>query len=135
MVTATLNNYRQSPRKVRLVVSLVKGRSVAEALALLAFVPKRASRPLATLINSAVANAKHNFSLESDSLFVKDFRVDAGKVLKRSMPRARGSAFPIKKRTSHITLVLANQSEMKKSKIKRKNDILKLINGKKNEKK
>ncbi|MBI5126225.1 MAG: 50S ribosomal protein L22 [Candidatus Taylorbacteria bacterium] len=107
MITATLNNYRQSPRKVRLVAALVRGKNVVQALAILENVTKRATSPLQTLIASAVANAKHNFNIEKDALFVKEIRVDGGQILKRRMPRARGSAFPINKRTSHVSLVLA----------------------------
>lgn len=109
MVTALLNNYRQSPRKVRLVATLLSGKSVTEALVALQFVNKRASGPIATLINSAVANAKNNFSLGAENLFIKELRVDSGPVLKRRMPRARGRAFPIHKRTSHVRLVLAEK--------------------------
>ncbi|MEK9131487.1 MAG: 50S ribosomal protein L22 [Patescibacteria group bacterium] len=111
MITAKLNNYRQSPRKVRLVASLISGKPVVDAIALLPHVAKRSAKPLATLINSAVANAKHNFSLSADTLIIKEFRVDAGATMKRSMPRAHGSAYPIRKRTSHITLILAPKAE------------------------
>lgn len=114
MITASLNNYRQSPRKVRLVANLIKGKKVDEALNMLGQVTKRASNPLATLVLSAVANAKNNFNIERDTLFIKEMRVDGGVVLKRSMPRARGSAFPIKKRTSHVYVVLAPKEEKKK---------------------
>jgi large subunit ribosomal protein L22 len=102
---AALTNYRQSPRKVRLVTDLVKGKSVEQAVALLTFSGKRAGDPIQKLIRSAVANAKENHKAEGE-LFIKEFRVDGGVTLKRSMPRARGSAFPIKKRQSHILLVL-----------------------------
>lgn len=117
MITASLKNYRQSPRKVRLVATLVKGKSVNDALQTLNFLPKRATGPLYTLLKSAVANAKNNFNIEKDNLFVKEMRVDAGQVLKRRMPRARGSAYPINKRTSHVSLVLAEkEAKIKKSK-------------------
>ncbi len=109
MVTASLNNYRQSPRKVRLVATLLCGKTVTDALVALQFVGKRASGPIATLIQSAVANAKNNFSLDVQNLFIKELRVDSGPVLKRRMPRARGRAFPIHKRTSHVRLVLAEK--------------------------
>jgi large subunit ribosomal protein L22 len=102
---AALTNYRQSPRKVRLVTDLVKGKSVEQAIALLTFSGKRAGDPIQKLIRSAIANAKINNKAEGE-LFIKEFRVDEGVTLKRSMPRARGSAFPIKKRQSHILLVL-----------------------------
>ncbi len=105
---AVLTNYRQSPRKVRLVTDLVKGKSVDHALALLAFSGKRAGDPIQKLIRSAAANAKANNKTEGE-LFIKEFRVDEGITLKRSMPRARGSAFPIKKRQSHVLLVLGER--------------------------
>lgn len=114
MITASLKNYRQSPRKVRLVANLVKGKKVDEALNMLGHVTKRATKPLAALVLSAVANAKNNFNIEKDNLIIKEMRVDGGAVLKRSMPRARGSAFPIKKRTSHVSVVLAPKVEKKK---------------------
>lgn len=106
MITAKLNDYRQSPRKVRLVANLVKGKKIGEVKNTLAFLVKRASKPLSDLIDSAVANASHNFNIPSDQLYVKEFRVDEGVVLKRRMPRARGMAYPINKRTSHIFLQL-----------------------------
>ncbi len=102
---AFLKNYRQSPRKVRLVADVVRGKDVAKALDMLAFVNKRASLPVTKLINSAVANAK-NAGVPADKLIVKSIRVDKGIVLKRFMPRARGSAARINKRNSHITLEL-----------------------------
>jgi large subunit ribosomal protein L22 len=118
MITASLKNYRQSPRKVRLVANLVRGKSVSDALNILKFVSKKATDPLYGLVMSAVANAKNNFNMNADSLMVKEIRVDAGYVLKRSMPRARGSAYPIHKRTSHVLLVLAPKPEKKAKKSK-----------------
>ena len=117
MITASLNNYRQSPRKVRLVATLVQGKSVNDAINTLEFLPKKATGPLYALLMSAVANAKHNFNIEKENLFVKEMRVDGGQVLKRRMERARGRAFPIKKRTSHVSLVLAEKpvAEAKKA--------------------
>ncbi len=116
MVTAKLSNYRGSPRKVRLVADLVRGKKVADAMNILAFTTKRATDPISKLLSSAVANAK-NMSLDISSLMVKEIRVDGGIVLKRSMPRARGSAFPIRKRTSHVfvSLVEAPAKKAKKS--------------------
>jgi large subunit ribosomal protein L22 len=114
MITATLNNYRQSPRKVRLVATLIRGKNVEQALSMLENITKRSTGPIQTLIASAVANAKHNFNIEKDTLFVKEIRVDGGQVLKRRMPRARGSASPINKRTSHISVVLAPREIKKK---------------------
>lgn len=113
MITATLKTYRQSPRKVRLVADLIKGKPVDKALAELKFLSKRASTPLAKLLNSAIANAEHNFNARRNELVVQDVRVDKGIVFKRFMPRARGSASGIKKRTSRITLVLGKQEQAK----------------------
>ncbi len=118
MITAQLKTYRQSPRKVRLVSDLVKGKGVSEALELLSVTTKSAARPLRKLLLSAVKNAKNAFDVDEKSLYVKDFRVDAGAVLKRSMPRARGSAFQILKRTSHISLVLGERAPVKSVKSK-----------------
>lgn len=115
MITAKLNDYRQSPRKVRLVANLVKGKKVEDAKNSLTFLIKRASKPLLSLLDSAVANAEHNFNLSSDKLFVKSFRVDEGLVLKRRRPRARGMAYPINKRTSHVFIELDTIDNMPKS--------------------
>ncbi len=106
MVTASLTNYRQSPRKVRLVANLIKGKSVTAAMDMLGVTTKRASDPLAKLLASAVANAK-NLNIPLEGLVVKECRVDLGLTMKRHMPGARGTAFPIKKKTSHVHLVLA----------------------------
>src|SRR3989338_2043775 len=118
MITAKLNAYRQSPRKVRLVCDLVKGKSVKEALQLLSETTKSAAKPLQKLIQSAARNAK-DLNVEEGALYIKDFQVNAGATLKRSMPRARGSAFQILKRTSHVSLVLGERTnESPKLKVK-----------------
>lgn len=106
---ASLNDYRQSPRKVRLVASAMRGKSIPVALASISFIDKRASAVVKKLIESAVANAKSAHGMEAENLMIKEIRVDAGTVLKRMMPRARGSSAPIKKRTSHIMLTLAEK--------------------------
>ena len=123
MITARLNDYRQSPRKVRLIANLVKGKKVLDAKNILTFAVKRASKPVADLLESAIANAKNNFSLEKETLFIKNITVDEGVVLKRRMPRARGMAYPINKRTSHVFIELDTIDNMptKKSKIKDQN--------------
>jgi large subunit ribosomal protein L22 len=105
---AILKNYRQSPRKVRLLADLVRGKKVVDALATLQFVDKRAAGPFAKVIASAVANAKDH-GKSTDNLFVKSVAVDKGTVLKRSMPRARGSASRINKRNSHISVELGEK--------------------------
>lgn len=105
---AVLKNYRQSPRKVRLIADLVRGKKAQEALTILKFVDKRASGPFAKVIASAVANAKDQ-GKNVDKLFIKRVAVDKGTVLKRFMPRARGSASRINKRNSHISVELGEK--------------------------
>jgi large subunit ribosomal protein L22 len=105
---AVLKNYRQSPRKVRLVANLIKGKSADRALLELSYLPKRAGKPLEKLLRSAVANAKRD-GLTAEDLIIKKMTVDKGIVLKRMMPRARGSAAQILKRMSHITLELSRK--------------------------
>src|SRR3990167_4913846 len=103
---AVLNNYRQSPRKVRLVLNTVRGKKIEDAITTLSFVPKRAALPLQKLLASALANAK-DLSLPTENLVVKEITVDAGATLYRRRPRSKGMANPIRKRTSHISVVLA----------------------------
>jgi large subunit ribosomal protein L22 len=109
-IKASLNRYRQSPRKVRLVARLVSGKKVALALSALAFIGKRAGEPIAKLIRSAVANAEHNHKLHKENLEIKSITVDEGPTMKRSMPRAFGRGARIKKRTSRINLILKAKS-------------------------
>jgi len=113
---ASLKNYRQSPRKVRLVADLVRGKKVKQALTELEFLPKRASDVMTKLISSAAANAENNFKVNQDDLVVKEVSVDQGITLKRYRPRARGVAKRINKRTSNITLALG----VKETKTKKK---------------
>ncbi|OTA42251.1 MAG: 50S ribosomal protein L22 [Symbiobacterium thermophilum] len=105
-VKASARYVRIAPRKVRVVIDLVRGKSVNEALALLKFIPKRAAVPVAKVIASAAANAEHNYNLNRDNLYIAKAYVDQGPTLKRYHPRQRGQAFPILKRTSHITVVV-----------------------------
>ena len=107
MATATLSNYRQSPRKVRVVADLIRGKSLVAANAQLAFLPKRAAGPLSKLLASALANAKNlDSAVTAETLYVSDIRVDKAPTLKRIMPRARGSASRINKRSSHVVVTL-----------------------------
>lgn len=103
---AKLSHLRISPRKVRLVADLVRNKRAEEALNILRFAPKAASRPLKKLIDSAVANAEHNHGLDVDALWVREIQVNEGPTLKRFRPRAQGRAFSIMKRTSNISVVL-----------------------------
>jgi large subunit ribosomal protein L22 len=117
---AMLKNYRQSPRKVRLVCDLIKGKSIANAKTELAFLPRRASLPITKLIDSAVANAKTNNGIEADKLIIESVTVNKGLVMKRFMPRARGSASRINKRTSHVLLTLKEGTQKGKKSVKAK---------------
>jgi len=120
-VKASLKYLRISPRKVRLVADLIKGLSVKVAEANLLYISKRSCKPLLKLLKSAIANAEHNFGLDKSNLFVRAIRVDEGPALKRWRPRARGAAFPIRKRTSHIFLTLKEikETNVKKDKVKK----------------
>jgi len=111
---AFLKNYHESPRKVRLVAGLVKGKPVATAISELDFLSKKASLPIKKLINSAIANAKANFKVDADDLFIKNITINKGNVLKRSQPMSRGRAFPIKKRLSHIEVTLEEKKDASK---------------------
>lgn len=113
--SATLSNLRQSPRKVRVVADLVRGKKVADAILAMQFTEKRASLPIKKLIESALANAKAQ-SISTDNLIVKTVEVNGGKTLYRRMPSARGSAHPIRKRTSMISITLT-EGEVKKTKV------------------
>lgn len=110
-IKAELNNIRISPRKVRLVIDVVRGKSVKHAETQLTFMNKAAASPVLKLLRSAVANAKNNFDLKTDSLYLKSIVVNEGRTLKRYMPRAYGRADVIRKRSSHILLVLAEIKE------------------------
>lgn len=117
IASATLTNLRQSPRKVRVVARLVQGKKVADAIVSLQFTEKRASDPIRKLIESALANAKAQ-SIETENLVVKTIEVNSGKILYRRMPAARGSAHPIRKRTSQISITLGDAPvKVKKSKV------------------
>ena len=112
---AFLKNYRQAPRKVRLVAGLIKGKKVEEAIAMLDFLAKRAGLPIKKLLLSAVANATQ-MGVEKENLFVKELRVDKGIVMKRMMPAAMGTGHRINKRTSHVTILLAEKVQVVKAK-------------------
>ena len=110
---ASLRYLRITPRKVRVVADLIRGKKVDAALAQLAFVEKRAAEPLAKLLRSAVANADlaSKGSIDVDQLRVKSLMVDQGPSLRRYMPRAMGRAFKVLKKTSHISLVISDESK------------------------
>lgn len=103
---AKAKNVRIAPRKVRVVADLIRGKDVQDALALLSFTPKRAAQVVGKVVKSAAANAENNLDLNPDQLYVAQAYVDVGPTLKRWHPRQRGQAFEIKKRSSHVTVVV-----------------------------
>ena len=107
--TAKLNHLRQSPRKVRLVANAIRGLDISAAQDKLRLMNRGAAPILLKLLKSAAANAKNNFDLAQDNLFIKEIKVNEGQTLKRWMPRAFGRASAIGKRTSHIDLILAEK--------------------------
>lgn len=110
---ASIKNYRQSPRKVRLVADAVRGKKVSTAITTLQFMPKRAARAVKTLIASAAANAAQAENVTTENLTISKITVDDGITMKRSMPRSRGMANPIRKRTSNIIVELGTKEVAK----------------------
>ncbi|MCR6104824.1 50S ribosomal protein L22 [Salipaludibacillus agaradhaerens] len=108
---AVAKQVRIAPRKVRLVADLIRGKEIGEAISILRHTPKKASPVIEKLLNSAMANAEHNYEMEPDNLVVSQAYVDEGVTLKRFRPRAMGRASRINKRTSHITVVLTEKKE------------------------
>ncbi len=108
-VKATAKTVRVSPRKARLVLDLVRGKKVEEALAILKFTPNQAAAAIEKVVKSAAANATNNNQLNADDLYIKACYADEGVTMKRFMPRAKGSAAQILKRTSHITVVVSDE--------------------------
>jgi large subunit ribosomal protein L22 len=106
---AALNYARIAPRKVKLVIDLIRGKDVGDAISILRHTPKAASPILEKILNSAIANAEHNYSLDPKKLYVTEAYVNQGPSLKRFHQRAMGRASAIKKRTSHITLVVSEK--------------------------
>ena len=107
--SATLKYARISARKVKIVADLIRGKNVDEALAIVKFTPKASSEIIEKLLKSAIANAEQNLNLDINSLYVKEAYVNEGTTLKRFRPRAQGRASQINKRTSHITIVVAEK--------------------------
>jgi large subunit ribosomal protein L22 len=108
---AIVKYVRISPRKVRQVVNLIRGKKVSDALAILKFTPHGSTVPVTKVLKSAVANAEHNLELVADNLFVNEVFVNEGPTLKRIKARAMGRADQIRKRTSHITVVVGEKKE------------------------
>ena len=103
---AQVNHVRISPRKVKIVLDLIRNKPVDVAAAILKYTPKAACEPVGKLLKSAIANAENNFNMDKSQLYVAEALVCPGPIMKRVRPRAQGRAYRIEKRTSHITLVL-----------------------------
>jgi large subunit ribosomal protein L22 len=116
LVTAYARSLRIAPRKMRLLTNLVKNLPVEQAITQLHFANKKAAPMVIKLLKSAVANAEHNFSLKAEDLYIKSITCDMGTVMKRYFPRARGSAFTIRRKMSHVNVTL----EERKGKAKKK---------------
>ena len=100
---------RISPRKVKIVADLIRGKSLAQATGILLTTPKAASEPLLKLLKSAAANAENNHKMDPEKLYVSEAFATPGPIIKRIMPRAQGRAYRINKRTSHVTLAVAEK--------------------------
>lgn len=126
---AKLRHLKISPRKVRLVADMVRGKSISNSIKILNFTIKRAKEPVLKLLNSAIANAKNkNTEIDIKELYISEIKVDKGPTLKRHMPRSKGMSNPILKRTSHIVIVLDEIKnkvlyKSKNNKIKSKKEI------------
>ncbi len=132
LITAKLRYLRIAPRKVRLVADLIRGKTVEKAQAILNFTVKKTALPLLKLLKQAIANAKNNFQIEKTNLYISKITVDEGPKLKRWRARARGSAFKIQKKTSHITLILEGK---KLTRVKKAKEIEKIAKKERAEKK
>ncbi len=110
-VKASARTIRIAPRKVRMVVDLIRGKKIGEAIAILRLTPKAASPVVEKVLKSAIANAEHNHEMDIENLFVSEVFVDEGPTMKRFRPRAQGRASAINKRTSHITVVVSEKKE------------------------
>ena len=118
-IKAKAKHIKISPRKVRLVADIIRGLKVGDALNQLSAINKKCTKPLDKLVNSAIANAVNNFELEKDNLFIKSIQVNEGATLHRWTPKARGRATPLKKRTSHVDVVLGELVESAPKKAKK----------------
>ena len=108
-VRAIAKSVRMSPRKAKLVIDLIRGKKVGQAIAILNNVESTVKEPISKVLNSAIANAVNNNSLEADKLYIKEIYANPGQILKRMCPRAKGSGDRILKRTCHVTVVLAEK--------------------------
>jgi large subunit ribosomal protein L22 len=106
MARAVLRDFRESPRRIRMVADMIRGKRVADALSILRFQPRKAAKMLTKVLNSAVANATENDSADADQLVVSKVSVDGGTIQKRWLPRSMGRANRLNRRTAHVTVVV-----------------------------
>lgn len=111
VATAKATFIRMTPRKVGLVLDLIRNKPAQEAVAILRFTPKAASEPIGKLLKSAIANAENNFDMDTDKLYVAEARVGQGATYKRMRPRAKGRGYRINKKSSNVTLVLKEYAD------------------------
>jgi large subunit ribosomal protein L22 len=116
LVKASARHLHLAPRKMRLVANMVKGMNVMDAIIQLEHTNKKASAMIIKLLKSAVANAKNNFGMDTEKLFIQSITVDMGKAMKRYFPRARGSAFVIRRKMSHVNVILEQKKGSKAAK-------------------
>ncbi len=117
-IKAELNFLRMSPRKARLTIDMIRGKKIADALNIVKFSSRWAAKPVLKLLQSAIANATHNFNLQKENLYIKTIRVDNGPMLKRWSARAFGRASEIQKKTSHIEIILGEIKQEEKPEAK-----------------
>ena len=127
-IKAKAKYIKMSPKKVRLVVDAIRNMGAEQALVQLRFINKKAAKPVAKLLNSAIANAFHNFEIEKQGLHIKEMRVDQASTLKRWKPRAFGRAGMIRKKSSHISIILEGEKTVKTAK-KKDIEAPKIVNG------
>ena len=106
MARAFLKGFRESPRRVRMVAEMIRGKKAEDALAILAFQPRKAAKMLTKVLNSAIANATENDELDADQLVVTKVEIDGGPIQKRWLPRSMGRANRLNRRTSHVTVTV-----------------------------
>lgn len=131
-IQVKLNNFRTSPKKVRQVADLIRGKNALEAQTMLSFTVNKSSKPVLKLLNSAIASAKNDLHLDETNMFVSKITVDEGPKLKRWHPMSRGRAYPIIKRSSHVILVLSEKNptinnEVKKEEVKKEEKAVKPV--------
>ncbi len=120
-IKVKLSNLRTSPRKVRQVVDLVRGKKVGDAQSILLFTTNKSARPVLKLLNSAIASIKNDFHLDETNFFISEITVDEGPKLKRWHPMSRGRAYPIIKRSAHVAIIIkeSNSTPVKKEEVKK----------------